>query len=173
MKQILMLIDTRPALCGLSLAATLLLAAPASAEDIYKWVSDDNQVHYTQMPPPHGIKAIRIQRSDVPREDEEELADAEESLDDTEQAAADELDEDLPADDEEADLEAAEGEDEDVKLAQALQENCNNARKNLQTLNHGQVRYVDPEGKIIRLTEEERQERIAEAKSQIGVLCKE
>ena len=33
MKQIVMLIDARKVLCGLSLAAALLLATPASAED--------------------------------------------------------------------------------------------------------------------------------------------
>lgn len=170
MKQIVMLIDSRKALCGLSLAAALLLATPASAEDIYKWIGDDDQVHYTQMPPPHGIKAIRIQRSDVPAEEQE--AEPAETEDEVEQATADEYDEELPeADDSEADA-GEEESDEDVKIAQALQENCNNARKNLASLSRGQVRYVDPDGKIIRLSEEERQQRIAEAKAQIGVLCK-
>ncbi len=170
MKQIVMLIDARKALCGLSLAAALLLATPASAEDIYKWVGDDDQVHYTQMPPPHGIKAIRIQRSAVPTdEQDDEPSEAEDEL---EQASADEYEEELPeADDTDIDA-GEEAGDEDVKIAQALQENCNNARKNLATLSRGQVRYVDPEGKVIRLSEEERQERIAEAKAQIGVLCK-
>ena len=170
MKQIVMLIDTRKALCGLSLAAALLLATPASAEDIYKWIGDDDQVHYTQMPPPHGIKAIRIQRSDVPSdEQDDEPSEAEDEL---EQATADEYDEELPeADDSEADA-GEEESDADAKIAQALQENCSNARKNLASLSRGQVRYVDPDGKVIRLSEEERQERIAEAKAQIGVLCK-
>ena len=173
MKQILTLIDTRQALYGLSLATALLLASPASAEDIYKWVSDDNQVHYTQMPPPHGIKAIRIQRADVPNQDDDEPTDEAETLEDTGQAAVDDYAGQAPADEGPADVDAAGAEDEDVKLAKALQKNCNNARKNLQTLNRGQVRYVDPEGKIIRLSEEERQDRIAEARAQIGVLCKE
>ena len=170
MKQIFMLIDARQALCGLSLAAALLLATPASAEDIYKWIGDDNQVHYTQMPPPHGIKAIRIQRSDVPADDQDD--EPSETEDELEQASADEYEEELPeVDDSEADA-GEEEVDEDVRIAQAMQENCNNARKNLATLSRGQVRYVDPDGKVIRLSEEERQERIAEAKDQIGVLCK-
>lgn len=172
MKQILMLIDARRALCGLSMAAALLLATPASAEDIYKWVGDDDQVHYTQMPPPHGIKAIRIQRSAVPTDEQDDEPSEAEAEDELEQASADEFEEELPeADDTEVDA-GEEAGDEDVKIAQAMQENCNNARKNLATLNRGQVRYVDPDGKVIRLSEEERQERIAEAKAQIGVLCK-
>ena len=165
MKQMNSLIYTRRAVTSLLLGATLLLAAPSHAEDIYKWIGDDDQVHYTQMPPPHGIKAIRIQRSDIPAE--EDAAEAEDELD---QADVDESYDELPAG---GDDEADASEDEDVKIAKALQENCNNARKNLKSLNRGQVRYVNPEGEIIRLSEEERQQRIEEAKSQIGVLCKE
>ena len=165
MKQSINLIYTRRAVSVLLLGAALLLVSPANAEDIYKWVSDDNQVHYTQMPPPHGIKAIRIQRSDIPA-DEQPSEDTAEAEDETEQAAIDESFDEQP---EEQDAESDEG--GDAKIAQALQENCNNARSNLKSLNRGQVRYVDPEGKIIRLTEEERQQRIEEAKAQIGVLC--
>lgn len=165
MKQTVNLIFTRRAVSGLLLGAALLLVAPANAEDIYKWIGDDDQVHYTQMPPPHGIKAIRIQRSDIPA-DEQPSEDTAEAEDETEQAAIDDsFDEQPEAQDEESDTGG------DAKIAQALQENCSNARSNLKSLNHGQVRYVSPEGEIIRLTEEQRQQRIEEAKAQIGVLC--
>lgn len=170
MKQTVNLIYTRRAVSGLLLGATLLLVAPANAEDIYKWIGDDNQVHYTQMPPPHGIKAIRIQRSDVTaREESPEPAEA---MDETEQASTDASYEEQPetVDDE---AEASEGEDEDVKIAQSMQENCKKARKNLKALNRGQVRYVTPDGGVIRLTEEQRQQRIEEAQEQIEALCKE
>ena len=165
MKQTVNLMFTRRAVSGLLLGAALLLATPANAEDIYKWIGDDNQVHYTQMPPPHGIKAIRIQRSDIPA-DEQPSEDTAEAEGETEQAAIDDsFDEQPETQDAETDA------DGDAKVAQALQENCNNARSNLKSLNRGQVRYVSPEGEIIRLTEEQRQQRIEEAKAQIGVLC--
>jgi hypothetical protein len=170
MKQTVNLIYTRRAMSGLLLGAALLLVTPANAEDIYKWVSDDNQVHYTQMPPPHGIKAIRIQRSDVTAR--EESAQPAEAMDGTEQASIDASPDEQPesVDDEAG---ASEGNDDDVKIAQAMQENCNNARKNLKALNRGQVRYVTPDGGVIRLTEEQRQQRIEEAEGQIESLCKE
>jgi hypothetical protein len=163
MRQIVNLINTQRACRGLLLGAALLLVAPAGAEDIYKWIGDDNQVHYTQMPPPHGIKAIRIQRSDVPAV--EETAEEAEVTDEPEQTVFD----DTPGDQAEAEGDA--DANEDAQIAQALRENCSNARKNLESLNRGQVRYVDPDGKIIRLSEEERQQRIEEARAQIGVLC--
>ena len=169
MKQTVNLIYPRRAVGGLILGAALLVVAPANAEDIYKWVGDDNQVHYTQMPPPHGIKAIRIQRTDIPaeRHASEDTAEVE---DETEQAAIDESFEEQP---EAQDTEPDAGGDanEDAKRAQALQENCIKARSNLKTLSRGQVRYVSAQGEIIRLTEEERQQRIEEARAQIGVLC--
>ena len=168
MKQIIRLICIRRAVSGLFLGATLLLAAPIHAEDIYKWNDENNQVHYTQMPPPHGIKAIRIQRSDVPS-DEDESSPTAGTEDETDQASA----EDPFAEQPTSGDDTGAGEDEDARLAKAMQKNCNNARKNLKTLSRGQVRYVNPEGEIIRLTEEERQQRIAEAREQIGVLCKE
>ena len=150
------------------LVAGLLLVTPAHAEDIYKWLNEDNQVQYTQMPPPHGVKAIRIQRSAAPDEadtgegetDEAEYV-PERGVEDTAEA---------PGDDEQADDEG--NADRDAEIARSMQENCNNARKNLNNLNRGQVRFINPEGEVIRLTEEERQERIAEANAQIKLLCK-
>lgn len=169
MKQTVNLIYTRRAVSGLLLGAALLLVTPANAEDIYKWIGDDSQVHYTQMPPPHGIKAIRIQRSDIPANEQpsEDTDEAEAEVEDEmEQAATDDsFDEQPEAQDAESDA------DGDAKIAQALEENCSNARSNLKSLNRGQVRYVSPEGEIIRLTEDQRQQRIEEAKAQIGVLC--
>ena len=150
------------------LVAGLLLATPAHAEDIYKWLNENNQVQYTQMPPPHGIKAIRIQRSAIPDEAdiEEDTPDEAEYVPETDAEDTAEA----PGDDGEADDEGAA--ERDAEIAKAMQENCNNARQNLKSLNKGQVRYINPEGEVIRLTEEERQERIAEANAQIKLLCK-
>lgn len=168
MKQTVNLIYTRRAVSVLVLGAALLLVAPANAEDIYKWIGDDNQVHYTQMPPPHGIKAIRIQRSDVTAREESPQPGG--AMEGTEQASIDASSDEQPetVDDEAG---ASEGEDEDIKIAQAMQENCNKARKNLKALNRGQVRYVTPDGGVIRLTEEQRQQRLEEAQAQIEELC--
>lgn len=161
-----------PSLIGLLLTA-LLLSSPAHAEDVYKWVNKDNEVQYTQMPPPHGIKAIRIQ-SKAP--DVEESADDaaiapddEASPADTEQAAEDTPDAENT--EEQAEEEQAETPDRNDVLARASQENCEKARRNLANLNRGNVRLRTSSGEVIRLTEEERQQKIVETNAQIELFC--
>jgi hypothetical protein len=157
-----------PSPIGLLITA-LLLSSPAHAEDVYKWVNEDNEVQYTQMPPPHGIKAIRIQ-SKAPA--------PEESTDVAVDAAPDEADAQPnteQASDEAPDLEATEEQAEapareDV-LARASQENCEKARRNLTNLNRGNVRLRTSSGEVIRLTEEERQQKIVETNAQIELFC--
>ena len=158
-------------MAGLLLAG-MLLAAPASAEDIYKWVDDENRTQYTQMPPPPGITAIRIQSSPRPLEDETEEPQADDEAEvETDDLAAEDT-EDTGDEFTDAGGDEPAGSERDAGVARAMQENCNNARKNLQTLSRGQVRYVSPDGQIIRLSEEERQQRMDEAREQIRVLCK-
>ncbi len=161
-----------PGLIGL-LLATLLLSSPAHAEDVYKWVNKDNEVQYTQMPPPHGIKAIRIQSKAPDAEDSNDDAasapEAEASPPDTEQAAEDAPEAETaeaPAGDEQA-----ETPDRDEVLSRASQENCEKARRNLENLNRGNVRLRTSSGEVIRLTEEERQQKIVETNAQIELFC--
>ncbi|HSG11239.1 MAG TPA: DUF4124 domain-containing protein [Gammaproteobacteria bacterium] len=161
-----------PGLIGL-LLATLLLSSPAHAEDVYKWVNKDNEVQYTQMPPPHGIRAIRIQSKAPDAEDSNDDAasapEAEASPPDTEQAAEDAPEAETaeaPAGDEQA-----ETPDRDEVLSRASQENCEKARRNLENLNRGNVRLRTSSGEVIRLTEEERQQKIVETNAQIELFC--
>ncbi len=161
-----------PGLIGL-LLATLLLSSPAHAEDVYKWVNKDNEVQYTQMPPPHGIKAIRIQSKAPDAEDSNDDAasapEAEASPPDTEQAAEDTPEAETaeaPAGDEQA-----ETPDRNEVLSRASQENCEKARRNLENLNRGNVRLRTSSGEVIRLTEEERQQKIVETNAQIELFC--
>ena len=155
-----------PSLIGL-LLTVLLLSSPAHAEDVYKWVNKDNEVQYTQMPPPHGIKAIRIQSkapAAVETNDVAAAPDDEASPADTEQAA-----EDTP--DVETGEEQAETPDRNDVLSRASQENCEKARRNLENLNRGNVRLRTSSGEVIRLTEEERQQKIVETNAQIELFC--
>lgn len=161
-----------PGLIGL-LLATLLLSSPAHAEDVYKWVNKDNEVQYTQMPPPHGIKAIRIQSKAPDTEDSNDDAasapEAEASPPDTEQAAED-TPEAETAEAPDGD-EQAETPDRNEVLSRASQENCEKARRNLENLNRGNVRLRTSSGEVIRLTEEERQQKIVETNAQIELFC--
>ena len=158
-----------PSLIALSLTA-FLLSCPAHAEDVYKWVNKDNEVQYTQMPPPHGIKAIRIQSKAPALEDSAEAAPGEAAAPpDTEQAAEDAPDAENT--DEQAEEEQAETPDRSDVLARASQENCEKARRNLTNLNRGNVRLRTSSGEVIRLTEEERQQKIVETNAQIELFC--
>lgn len=162
-----------PSLIGLLLTA-LLLSSPAHAEDVYKWVNKDNEVQYTQMPPPHGIKAIRIQSKAPAVEDsaDEAIDAAPDEADvpaDAGQAAADAPDEETT--EEQAGDEQAETPDRSDVLARASQENCEKARRNLTNLNRGNVRLRTSSGEVIRLTEEERQQKIVETNAQIELFC--
>lgn len=160
-------------LIALSLTA-FLLSSPAHAEDVYKWVNKDNEVQYTQMPPPHGIKAIRIQsKAPAAEESADEAVDAapDEAAapPDTGQAAEDAPD--AVTAEEQAEEEQAETPDRSDVLARASQENCEKARRNLENLNRGNVRLRTSSGEVIRLTEEERQQKIVETNAQIELFC--
>lgn len=160
-----------PSLIGLLLTA-LLLSSPAHAEDVYKWVNKDNEVQYTQMPPPHGIKAIRIQSkapAAVESNDAAVAPDDEASPADTEQADVDTPD--VETGEEPAGDEQAETPDRNDVLSRASQENCEKARRNLENLNRGNVRLRTSSGEVIRLTEEERQQKIVETNAQIELFC--
>lgn len=153
-----------PSLIGLLITA-LLLSSPAHAEDVYKWVNEDNEVQYTQMPPPHGIKAIRIQsKAPAFKDSADAVPDEAAAPPDTGQAA-----EVTP--DAETGEEQAETPDRTDVLARASQENCEKARRNLTNLNRGNVRLRTSSGEVIRLTEEERQQKIVETNAQIELFC--
>ena len=51
-------------------------------------------------------------------------------------------------DDEQAD--DADTTDRDAEIARSMRENCETARKNLKTLDKGQVRYINSAGEVIR-----------------------
>jgi hypothetical protein len=132
--------------------SVILLAASslrAQAEDIYKWVDGNNQTQYTQMPPPHGIQAIRIQSAPPPASATQAVT--------------------APA----PEPPVAQAVDKDTELTRLMEENCNIARKNLELLNKGgNIQYRTPDGELIRLTEKEHQQRIDETNAQIKLLCK-
>ena len=137
--------------------ATLL---PAHASDhIYKWVDAAGETHYTQLPPPEGITATEVRRTPA-----------------TDSSGADaQLQQQVEAMDKrlEAREKAETNAEMEAEIARVSRENCEIARKNLAELQQGGVkRYRTGDGQVIRLTEEDRQQRIAEANSQIQEFCK-
>jgi hypothetical protein len=158
-------LNTPSASLKLLLAASLcisaaLLQSPARGE-MYKWTNAAGEVQYTQVPPPGGIKTEVIQGAPPPADDPDKIN---EKL----QNEVDAMDETLARQEEEARKKSSRKE-----IDAAYEKNCISARNNLAALQEGgRKRYLTADGQVIHLSEEERQQRINEAKDQIDESCK-
>jgi hypothetical protein len=137
-----------------------LLQSPARGE-MYKWTDAAGETHYTQVPPPGGIKTEKIQGAPPPADDPDKIN---EKL----QNEVDAMDETLTRQEGEAKEKSLRKE-----IDEAYEKNCISSRNNLAKLQEGgRKRYLTADGQVIRLSEEERQQRINEAKDQIDEFCK-
>ncbi len=140
------------------LTSSLLLAlsATATASQVYKWVDAQGVTHFGSQPP-QGQSATSINTS-APQPkavEEEQPAPTFESIADPEQAAFDKK----------AKEEVAAKEAERKKY-------CEDVRTNLAQLENNPRIRVEVDGEVRRLGEDERQQRIAEAKKAIAENCK-
>lgn len=139
------------------LTSSLLLALSASAmaSQVYKWVDAQGVTHFGAQPP-QGQQATTINTAVPQPKTAEPLAiPTFESIADPEQAAI----------------------DEKVKQQVATQEAerkqyCQTVRTNLAQLENNPRVRVEVDGEVRRLNEEERQQRIGEAKQAIAENCK-
>jgi len=142
------------------LAGCLLLLQSPSIADVYKWVNENNEVQYTQMPPPPGIKYVVIQTTEHPGTIESSDA-GETPVDEAESGKS------------QAQTDAESQSAYEAEVARISRENCTIARNNLSQLNlGGHLRYRNEKGEYVNMSEEERQKRIAEANKQIEQFCK-
>ena len=139
------------------LTSSLLLALSVSAmaSQVYKWVDAQGVTHFGAQPP-QGQQATTINTATPPPKTAEPAATPTfESSADPEQAAI----------------------DEKVKQEIATQEAerkkyCQSVRTNLAQLENNPRVRVEVDGEVRRLNEEERQQRISEAKQAIAKNCK-
>ena len=137
-----------------------LLQSPARGE-MYKWTNAAGEVQYTQVPPPGGIKTEVIQGAPPPADDPDKIN---EKL----QNEVDAMDKTLTRQEGEAKEKSLRKE-----IDEAYEKNCISSRNNLARLQEGgRKRYLTADGQVIHLSEEERQQRINEAKDQIDEFCK-
>lgn len=126
---------------------------------MYKWVDDKGVTQYTQYPPPDR-KAEVIVPPPPPAEDPEG---AQKKL----EATLQKLDEERKA--------KATAQEESQKTADEAkqrQQNCQTAQSNLEKLTTGgRRRMIGPDGVASYLPEEERQQKITEAKEAIKKYC--
>ena len=146
-------------LASLCVSSALFLT-PASAE-IYKWTDANGETQYSQIPPPSGIKSEEIQGAPHP-------ADNPGTTNDSLQEQVEIMNEDIAGQEIEEKKSALQKQIDD-----AFERNCTTATNNLAKLQEGgNKRYLTPDGKVTHLTEEQRQQRINEAKDQIDKFCK-
>lgn len=136
-----------------------LIAMPCSLfAETYKWVNEEGVVTYSQTPPP-DLEAERINiRSSAPSTEQS----SQEQLDQLRQKMADSA--------EDRELEKSQREEEKSAL-EIKQKNCQSARSNLQKLEGLGNRLYMKGGEYKRLTEEERQSLMTQAREQIKENC--
>ena len=149
-------------LLGISLVVAGSQSVAGSADKIYKWVDQNGEIQYTQLPPPVGVEVLEIRSAPPPADDPAaESAKLQEQVE-----ALDERMEERQAATAEAELRA--------KNAEIRRQNCITARKNLGELQQGGIkRYRLPDGTVLRMTEEDRLKRIAETETAITENCKD
>jgi hypothetical protein len=135
-------------------------ASPAAdTQDIYKWTDDQGEVHYTQFPPPGG-KAEKLREAPPPAQSPETNENKlQKQVETMEQQNKEQQ-------------QGAKDAKQWAEIQKIRRSNCETANKNLANLQRGgNIRYMGSDGKVIRLTEEERQKRIDEANKQIKENC--
>ena len=146
-------------LTSLFLSSALIFTSASAG--IYKWTDANGETQYSQLPPPGGVKSDKIQGATPP-------ADNPDSTSDILQEQVDAMNEDI------AEQQIEEKKDALSKqIDDAYERNCTSATNNLAKLQQGgNKRYLTADGKVTHLTEEQRQQRINEAKDQIDEFCK-
>ena len=146
----------------LSLLCILLAFAStfqSGGNTIYKWTDDNGEIHYTQQPPQNReFEKVRGAPPPAgnPEAERSELQQRVEAMEQQQQEKA----------------EKATDAEQWSRIQQARRKNCATARKNLAELHQGGIkRYRLPDGEVVRLDEEDRQKRIAEANRQIEENC--
>jgi hypothetical protein len=138
-----------------------VMAGSAGAE-IYKWVDEDGNVHYSQRQPPKESQPQTTEIVDLKTGGGSD--DARKALDKDIQRADKLRTERLKH---QADQQQAAAEQAERKRG------CDSARARLQSLEESQrIFHIDEQGNRVRVGEEQRQADMAEAREQIAEYCK-
>lgn len=148
---------TATTLCALLLACAL----PRATAGMYRWVDENGVTVYSQLPPPSGA-AVGIRVAPAPSPAEQ--AAAHERLKGVVEQSFDAA---------EASKQAAEEQSKKAQEQASRAGNCQAARQNLDTLQNLGARMVRmPDGRYLRLGEDEVAQRRHQAQAQIDELCR-
>jgi hypothetical protein len=127
--------------------------------ETYRWVNDEGVVTYSQTPPPdHQAERVELRGTAAPSDSQKSQT----RLDQLRQRLADR----------EEDRQLAKKQRQETKEAQQHKhQNCEAARSNLRNLQGLGNRLYKSEGEYRRLTEEERQNRMQQARENIKANC--
>lgn len=161
----------RTALAMFATVTTLTLALAAQADGIYRWVDENGVVHFGSQPPQSEkqVEVVRKPKSERYRQWESEQMATQASVEGEAEAAEKAADNPAEA--------APNNQDAEVKQLTKAEmavraQRCRLARTNLESLtSHNRVREIGTDGKQRVLPEEERQARIARARSIIAENC--
>lgn len=143
----------------LCLVMTALLLSFSVNAQIYKWVDENGQTHYSQTPPASG-EAQQVDVPPPPPVDPEQAQEEVDALIEQQQAA------------EQAEQEARQKAEEEAEQQAIREENCRIARQNLELYQNNPGRRVqDEDGNVTRLREEDRQQKMQELQQQIDEFC--
>lgn len=138
----------------------LLVWLPPLAARTYRWVDENGITIYSQSPPPSGQATIIKPPPPAPSPPEESNKSFKERLDSLDK-------------EKEKEGEAKKKEDIKAKNAEIMKHNCENARKNLESLEqHSRIRMKMDDGNYKQLTYEEREAEIEKAEQAIKKNCK-
>ena len=156
------------------LIALLAIAMPAAA-DIYKWVDETGEVHYSDQPPPPNAKLKEHVKGPAPEAGEAAAAAAQPRRDATPSATQKSVaEQEMEFRQRQAEREKAEAERQaQLADAETKRRNCEQARNNLAGLQaRSHASKYGPNGEIIYLTDEEIASAIVEAQSVADSWCK-
>ena len=149
----------RPALRNaLAFLACLIVLTPPAMAEMYKWVDENGNVHYTQERPPPGTKGETI-KPPPPVDSEaaqKQLESRQELLDSARDGRAKGAD-------------AAKLAAEDKAFNE---ENCRRAKQSVGAYQVPNALVEQPDGSRKRYTEEERQKGLAESEARVKEFCK-
>ena len=136
-----------------------LVSAPLAQAEVYRWVDENGGVHFSQRPPQQGDYQEQKLRVAPPADPEAARARVDKLIERQKNA-------------EEAKRQHQKEAAEAAKKREIQQQNCNKARQHLDgLLARPRVLMRNPDGTMTRLSEEERQARIAETRKRIEEFC--
>ncbi|MGE5626236.1 MAG: DUF4124 domain-containing protein [Bacillota bacterium] len=140
-----------------ALLGTLALAA--TADQIYKWVDKNGQVHYSQTPPPTTDVQAQSVNIGAPPPDPITLQNQQNLAQQIQQKN-------------QQDQEAAKKQQQDAQQQAAQKKHCDVLRERLATLQvGGRTATVDTKGNVSYLSDDERNKQIKDAQDQIAKEC--